>query len=123
GCSGGLGVNFSARVVGMAASQTMLDQARGKLATGNVVLQRASAEALPLSAGCADLVFMSNVYHHFTNPARVAQECHRVLRGGGYVCVRNGMREADFPHQHFFPALAPLISSQLPARGDITRVF
>jgi hypothetical protein len=32
-------------------------------------------------------------------------------------------READFPHQHFFPAMRPLTDSELPARNDIRRIF
>jgi ubiquinone/menaquinone biosynthesis C-methylase UbiE len=118
-----LAAHFAARVVAIEPSQKMLDQARQKLESGNVTLQRASAEALPLADGCADLVFMSMVYHHLTNPRLVAEECHRVLRGGGQVCIRNGTRESDFPHRHFFPAIWPLIDSQLPARNDIGATF
>jgi ubiquinone/menaquinone biosynthesis C-methylase UbiE len=114
-----LATHFAARVIAIEPSQKMLDQARQKLESGNVALQRASAEALPLADCCADLVFMSMIYHHLTNPRLVAEECHRVLRGGGQVCIRNGTRESDFPHRHFFPAIRPLIDSQLPARNDI----
>jgi SAM-dependent methyltransferase len=101
----------------------MLDQARRKSAAGNVVYRQAAAEALPLPDGCADLVFMSIVYHDLTDPAAVARECQRVLRRGGYVRVRNGTRESDFPHRHFFPALRALIDSDLPSRRDIQSVF
>ena len=62
--------------------------------------------------------FMSMVYHHLGSPAAAARECYRVLRDGGYVCIRNGTRESDFPHRHFF-ALQPLIDSELPARAEI----
>ncbi|HEX2646054.1 MAG TPA: class I SAM-dependent methyltransferase, partial [Candidatus Dormibacteraeota bacterium] len=54
-----LASQFAAQVVAIDPSQKMLDQARGKQASGSVALQRASAEALPLKDGCADLVFMS----------------------------------------------------------------
>jgi ubiquinone/menaquinone biosynthesis C-methylase UbiE len=37
---------------------------------------------------------MSMVYHHFTDPTAVARECHRVLRQGGYACIRNGTQES-----------------------------
>jgi hypothetical protein len=45
-----------------------------------------------------------------------------VLRQGGYACIRNGTRESDFPHRHFFP-LQALIESDLPSRRDIMSVF
>jgi hypothetical protein len=66
---------------------------------------------------------MSMVYHHLTDPTVVARECHRVLRQGGYKCIRNGTRESDFPHRHSFPALRALIDSELPSRRDIASVF
>jgi hypothetical protein len=31
---------------------------------------------------------MLMVYNHFIEPSAVAKECHRVLRRGGYSCVR-----------------------------------
>jgi SAM-dependent methyltransferase len=63
---------------GIDQSQKMLNQARRKPTIGNVVYWQGSAEALPLRDGCADLVFMSMVYHHLTDPIAVARECHRV---------------------------------------------
>jgi ubiquinone/menaquinone biosynthesis C-methylase UbiE len=117
-----LATNFGAPVIGIDPSQKMVDRARRKPATGNVVYLQGSAEALPLPDGCADLVFMSMVYHHFGDPAAVARECRRVLRRRGDACIRNGMRESDFPHRHFFPALQALIDSDLPLRRDIERV-
>jgi ubiquinone/menaquinone biosynthesis C-methylase UbiE len=118
-----LAAHFGVRVIGIDPSRKMLDQARRKPAVGSVVYRQAAAEALSLPDGCGDLVFMSMVYHHLTDRAAVARECHRVLRPGGYVCVRNGTRESDFPHRHFFPALRALIASDLPLRRDIRSVF
>jgi hypothetical protein len=101
----------------------MVQQARRKPNPGNISYWKASAEALPLRDNRADLVFMSMVYHHLGNPAAAARECHRVLlRDGGYVCIRNGTRESDFPHRHFF-ALQPLIDTELPARAEIAATF
>jgi ubiquinone/menaquinone biosynthesis C-methylase UbiE len=118
-----LAARFGVRVIATDPSQTMLDQARRKRATGSVVLLRASALELPFSDSSADVVFMSMVYHHFADPVVVAKECRRVLRDSGYVCIRNSTCEADFPHRHFFPAMRPLIESELPARNDIETVF
>src|SRR5215471_20119493 len=114
--------HFSAQVIGIDPSQKMLDQARRKLTSDNVVYCQGLAEVLPFRDGCADLVFISLAYHHFTDPSVVAKECHRVLRRGGYASIRNGTRESDFPHRHFFPIRA-LIDSDLPSRRDVEAVF
>ena len=113
---------FGSQVIGIDPSERMVQQARCKRNPGNISYWRASAEALPLSDGCADLVFISMVYHHLGSPAAAARECHRVLRDGGYVCIRNGTRESDFPHRHFF-ALQSLIETELPARAEIAATF
>jgi ubiquinone/menaquinone biosynthesis C-methylase UbiE len=117
-----LATHFRVQVTGIDPSLKMLDQARRKPAIGNVVYCQGLAEAVPFRDGCADLVFMSMVYHHFRDPSVVAKECHRVLRRGGYACIRNGTRESDFPHRHFFP-LRALIDSALPSRRDIGSAF
>jgi ubiquinone/menaquinone biosynthesis C-methylase UbiE len=118
-----LAAHFDARIIAIEPSQKMLDEARRKPPSGAVLLQRASAEALPLADGSADLIFMSMVYHHLTDPLAVAEECGRVLRHGGHVCIRNGTRESDFPHRHFFPAIGSLIESHLPTRSEIRERF
>jgi SAM-dependent methyltransferase len=118
-----LAAHFAGEVIGIEPSEKMVDQARRKPSTGRVTYRQGSAEALPLSDGCADLVFISNVYHHLTDPTVVARECRRVLRQEGYVCVRNSTRETDFPQRHYFPGLERLIDSQLPSQRDIERVF
>jgi SAM-dependent methyltransferase len=118
-----LAAHFGVEVVGIDPSQKMIDEARRKPVAGKVGYRQGPAEEIPLSDSCADLVWMSMVYHHLNDPPAVARECRRVLRERGYVCVRNGTRETDFPHRHFFPGLVPLIDSQLPSREDIKRVF
>ena len=117
-----LTAHFGVQVIGIDPSLKMLDQARRKPAIGNAAYCQGLAESLPLRDACADLVFMSMVYHHFTDPIVVARECHRVLRQGGYACIRNGTRESDFPQRHFFP-LRALIDSDVPSRRDIEVVF
>jgi ubiquinone/menaquinone biosynthesis C-methylase UbiE len=113
---------FGGHVIGIDPSERMLQQARRKPNPGNISYSIASAEALPLSDDHTNLIFMSMVYHHLANPGAAAQECHRVLRDGGYVCIRNGTRESDFPHRHFF-ALQRLIDTELPARAEIAATF
>jgi ubiquinone/menaquinone biosynthesis C-methylase UbiE len=118
-----LAAHFGVEVIGLDPSQKMINQARRKPVTGNVSYLQGPAEAMPLPDSCGNLVFMSNVYHHLNDPPAVARECHRILRQGGFVCIRNGTRETDFPQRHFFPGLEPLIDSQLSSKRDIERVF
>jgi ubiquinone/menaquinone biosynthesis C-methylase UbiE len=87
-----LAAYFGVQVIGIDPSLKVVDQARRKPTIGNVVYWQGSAEALPLRDDCADLAFMSMVYHHLTDPTAVARECHRVLHQGGYTCIRNGTR-------------------------------
>jgi len=117
-----LAQRFGGQVIGIDPSERMVQRARGKPNPGNISYCKASAEALPLADGCADLVFMSMVYHHLGNPAEAVRECRRVLRDGGYICIRNGTRESDFPHRHFF-ALQTLIDTELPTRAEIAGTF
>jgi ubiquinone/menaquinone biosynthesis C-methylase UbiE len=118
-----LAEHFGVQVIGIDPSQKMVDQARRKPATVNVIYRQGCAEALPLSDGSADLVWMSMVYHHLIDPSSTAKECHRVSRPGGYVCIRNTTRDSDFPHRHFFPGLQARIDSELPSWQDIESVF
>jgi ubiquinone/menaquinone biosynthesis C-methylase UbiE len=111
------------RVIGIDPSRKMMDRARRKPAAANVTYKQGSAEAIPLADACADLIFMSQIYHHLSDPAAVARECHRVLGRNGFVCIRSGTRELDFPQRHFFPELEPMIESELPSGDEIERVF
>jgi ubiquinone/menaquinone biosynthesis C-methylase UbiE len=118
-----LAAHFGAQVIGIDPSQKMLDRARQKLTNSGIVFQQSSAEALPLADGCVDFVFMSQVYHHLVRPIDVAWECWRVLREGGYICLRNTTREVDFVYRHFVQTMRPLIDSELPGRQEIARLF
>jgi ubiquinone/menaquinone biosynthesis C-methylase UbiE len=108
-----LAAEFGARVIGLDPSEKMIDQARRKPAASPVVFGRASAHELPLPDGCVDLVFMSQIYHHLPDPAAVARECRRVLRVGGYVCIRTGTRENDVVVPSFFPAVRAMLDADL----------
>jgi ubiquinone/menaquinone biosynthesis C-methylase UbiE len=116
---------FESRVIGIDPSERMLAVARAKPGNGRVEFRRASAHALPLDDGCADMVFMSMVLHHLTDPPAAAGECRRILREGGRMCIRNGTREAghSYPVAHFFPGIVPMLESDLPSRQHAIRLF
>src|SRR6201987_5387119 len=118
-----LAARFAGRVIGIDPSNKMIGQESRKPAAGNVTYRQGPAEAIPLGDACADLVFMSTIYHHINDPTAVAREGRRLLRRYGVVCLRNGTRELNFPQSPFFPQLEPLIESQLPSQEDIERVF
>jgi SAM-dependent methyltransferase len=118
-----LAAELGARVIGLDPSEKMIDQARRKPVTSPVAFGRASAHELPLPDGSVDLVFMSQIYHHLPDPAAVARECRRVLRVGGYVCIRTGTRENDVVVPKFFPAVRAMLDADLPSSDEIKSNF
>jgi SAM-dependent methyltransferase len=114
---------LSARVIGFDPSEKMIRQARRKAATLPVAFGRASADALPLPNGCVDLVFMSQIYHHLPDPVAAAHECRRVLRLGGYICLRTATRENDVVVPNFFPTVRAMLDADLPSGDDVTSNF
>jgi ubiquinone/menaquinone biosynthesis C-methylase UbiE len=92
--SGMLAAALGAQVIGLDPSEKMIDQAQRKSAT-SAVFARALAHELPLPESSVDLMFMSQIYHHLPDPPAVARECRRILRAGGYVCIRTATREND----------------------------
>lgn len=123
--SDGLAAHFRADVVGVDPSEKMLEQARRKLPRGRVQYVRAAGEAIPLADGSVDVVFMSMVFHHFTEPALVARECRRVLRAGAAVFVRTGTCERieSYPYVDFFPPSRRVLAQRLPAAAHVRGVF
>jgi SAM-dependent methyltransferase len=121
--TGLLADRFDARVIGVDPSASMLAEGRRKAVRGRVEFMQASAESLPLEAGCADLVFMSMMLHHLGDRARAAGECRRVLGSGGRIFVRNTTRESLYPHTRFFPGFQAIVDAQLPTRDEVVVLF
>ena len=118
-----LAAEFGARIIGFDPSESMIDQARQKPATGMIEFEQAWAHELPTADGCVDLVFMSQVYHHLPEPIAVARECRRILRAGGYLCVRTATRENGVVIPHFFPKVRAMLDADLPSGDDISSTF
>jgi ubiquinone/menaquinone biosynthesis C-methylase UbiE len=114
---------LNADVVGFDPSEKMLAAARRKSHGPRVEFKQLRGETLPIGDGAADMVFMSMVLHHLPDPARTAQECRRILRPGGRVCLRNGTREAEIPQSPFFPGMQQLIEQTLPSNAAICSLF
>jgi ubiquinone/menaquinone biosynthesis C-methylase UbiE len=114
-----LGRHFSAQVIGIDPSRNMLGAAADPV-EGSAYVQ-ARAGKIPLRDGCADLVFASMVWHHFSDKRETAAEIARVLRTGGYLCIRTATRDAlDFElYLRFFPSARSLNEQIMPARHDL----
>jgi SAM-dependent methyltransferase len=122
--SGAMADWFSAKVVAVDPSEQMLAQARLKNAR-DVICLPGSGEDLPLADSSVGLVFMSMVFHHFTQPAKVARECRRVLVDGGCVVMRAGTAEQidDHPYAPFFPRTREILRSTFGSLASIERTF
>jgi ubiquinone/menaquinone biosynthesis C-methylase UbiE len=120
-----LAEQFDANVVGVDPSRTMLDEAQSHRTHSRVFYARGSAEFIPLKTNSVDVVFMSMAFHHFTDPPAVAEECRRVLRPEGRVCLRTGSREKipAYPYVPYFPGTVTLIEQRLPSIGSQREVF
>jgi ubiquinone/menaquinone biosynthesis C-methylase UbiE len=101
----------------------MLAAARRKGHGPRVEFKQLRGETLPIGDGAADMVFMSMVLHHLSDPAETARECRRILRRGGRICLRNGTRETDVPQSRFFQGMQGLIEQTLPSNAFVLTLF
>jgi SAM-dependent methyltransferase len=122
--SGALAQHFDASVVAIDPSAQMLAQARRKGAS-RVRYLHGSGESLPLPDASVDMAFMSMVFHHFASPDRVAEECRRVLRTGGFAVMRVGVTDRidDYPYVPFFPRTRSLIARSLTSLAAVQQTF
>ncbi len=118
--SAALRQRFSAQVVAIDPSRNMLSVAAAASTQGLAHVQ-ATAGRIPLRDGCADLVFASMVWHHIPDQPEAGREIARVLRPGGYLCVRTPTREAldSELYLRFFPSARRLNEQIMPARQDL----
>ena len=111
---------FLCPVVAVDPSEAMLRQGQGRQPY-DIQWLAGTAENIPLVDKSVNLVWMSQVFHHFTNPAAVIKEVRRVLMPGGSLAVRNSTRESEagIKLSYFFPEI-PDIS--VPREDIITVV-
>src|SRR5262245_15549980 len=123
--SNALAAHFDTEVIGVDPSAKMLEQARGKPTDRRVRYASGRGEAIPLPDRSVDLVFMSMIFHHVSDPALVARECWRVLRHEGCVFMRGGTREQimRYPYVPCIPATVPLLEQVLTPSSFVRDVF
>jgi len=80
-----------ARVVAIDPAEAMLLEQRRKfpaaVASRQLVLRRASVEAIPLADGSVDAAVANMVLHHVEDPPAALREIVRVLRPGGELVI------------------------------------
>ena len=123
--SDALAARFAATVLALDPSEKMLAEAKRKRMRGHVQFVRAAGEALPMASQTVDLIFTSMAYHHFTDAARVADECRRVSHPHAITFVRTGTRDRteEYAYVPFIPETRSLINERIPSREEICRTF
>ena len=116
---------FSANVVGIEPSLSMLIAAQREGPPGNLTYCAGAAERLPLLDESCDVAWLSHVWHHVRDRKRCVTELRRILRAGGCVLVRGtfGDRLDGFPTLfHYWPA-ARDICRQFPTVVETLSTF
>jgi ubiquinone/menaquinone biosynthesis C-methylase UbiE len=86
---------FVAQVLGVEPAANMRATAEAKPHPSTVRFIPGRAESIPLDDGAADLVFMSQVWHHLVDAPKALREIRRVLKTDGKLCVRQATRAVD----------------------------
>jgi ubiquinone/menaquinone biosynthesis C-methylase UbiE len=92
-------------VTGADMSAEMVAQARAKGTGNKVTWDIQDAHHLSYAEGSFDIVYMSHLLHHCTNPAQVLRDCYRVLKPEGVIIIRHCVIEeiSEDPESTFFP--------------------
>ena len=76
------------QVIGVDASEEMLDAAKARLAAAkNIEFRKGSLEALPVFPDSVDAATLMLVLHHLPSPAQALAEAARILKPGGRVLI------------------------------------
>jgi ubiquinone/menaquinone biosynthesis C-methylase UbiE/DNA-binding transcriptional ArsR family regulator len=100
---------FVSRVIGVDASDAMLDAAKARSAF-NVELRRGALEALPIADGELDVALFFLVLHYVVDPGVVLKEAARALKRGGRLLIVDMMphdnQEMQETMGHLWPGFA-----------------
>lgn len=115
---------FGAPVVGVEPAANMRSTAEAKPHPTAVRFVQGSANDIPLECGSADLVFMSQVFHHLVERAAALREIRRVLAPQGRLCLRQTTRENldSYFYQRFFPEARTVDERRLPSRDALVNL-
>jgi len=84
-----------------------------------------TAEAIPVSSDCVDLVWISQVWHHVRDRGACARELRRVLRPNGLVLLRGNFadRLGDFTMCRYFPKARAIAEESFPTWHETVDTF
>jgi ubiquinone/menaquinone biosynthesis C-methylase UbiE len=119
----GLADVYDTHVVGVDRSAKMLAQIRSQ--HRHVSFCVADAQVLPFRRGSLGMLFLSNVVHHLTDLVQAADGFAHVLQLGGFLVVRNYVREQlqRVPYLEFFPEAYAASIEMLSSTSDIEGAF
>jgi ubiquinone/menaquinone biosynthesis C-methylase UbiE len=97
---------FGGPTAGVEPSDKMREIAQREAPHPAVTYVRGSAEHIPLGAGSCDVALLFLVWHHVADKPAAAAELRRVVRSGGSLLIRTGLRDrpGELWWYRFFPA-------------------
>ena len=112
---------FNADVIGVDPAETMLAKARTNTTDPRVTFLVGVAESLPVSDESVCLAYLSMVYHHLCDQRHAFLEFNRILRDGGFLCIRNSTLDLldKVPYLKYFPSALPYNRERLPSQRDV----
>jgi ubiquinone/menaquinone biosynthesis C-methylase UbiE len=114
-------VGKSGRVLAFDFSSCMLEQARMKRPSQNLVCFQADVTAIPLPGQTFDCVVCFAAFPHFYHKQQALLEMARVTKNGGRVMIAHLMSRRQIArHHHASPEVA---GHCLPTAGEMERLF
>ncbi len=107
-------VGVQGRVYSTEINDERLDDIRKAAAAAslqNITVLEAGSDGTNLPAGCCDVIFMRNVYHHFSNPVAINRSLLASLKPGGRLAI------IDFPPRGSRDAASPSERASDPTHG------
>jgi ubiquinone/menaquinone biosynthesis C-methylase UbiE len=116
---------FNCNVIGVDPSEKMLSVAKENTDSQLVKFINGSSSGVPLESASVDLIFLSQIYHHISDLNAFVSECSRLLKDGGFVCIRNSTVDDmnSYLYPRFFPKAYEIDMRRLPVRSDIIKLF